>query len=77
MWQDQLNLHKKGMTPIDMCLLLQSLEALEHVCTQEKSSATSGKKASNKGKKGKKQPVSEPTNRVPKKAFTKKHFNLC
>jgi hypothetical protein len=34
-WQDQFNLHKKGMTPVDMCLLLMSLEAIECVCLQE------------------------------------------
>jgi hypothetical protein len=32
-WQDQFNLHKKGMTPVDMHLLLTSLEAIERVCT--------------------------------------------
>jgi hypothetical protein len=35
-WQDQYNLHKKGMTPVDMHLLLTSLEAIERECTQEK-----------------------------------------
>jgi hypothetical protein len=50
-WQDQFNLHEKGM--MDMCSLLMSLRAIEQVCTQEKSSAQSGKKASNRGKKGK------------------------
>jgi hypothetical protein len=34
-WQDQFNLHKKGMTSLDTCLLLMSLEAIEHICTQE------------------------------------------
>jgi hypothetical protein len=34
MWQDQFNLHKKGMTPMDMCLLCMSLEAIEHICKQ-------------------------------------------
>jgi hypothetical protein len=51
-WQDQFNLHKKGMMPVDMCLLLMSLEAIVRVCTQEKSNTQSSKKASNKGKKG-------------------------
>jgi hypothetical protein len=36
-WQDHFNLHEKGMTPVDMHLLLTSLEAIEYVCTQEKS----------------------------------------
>jgi hypothetical protein len=31
-WQDQYNLNKKGMTPMDMHLLLTSLEAIERVC---------------------------------------------
>jgi hypothetical protein len=35
-WQDQFNLHEKGMSPVDMHLLVTSLEAIEHVCTQEK-----------------------------------------
>jgi hypothetical protein len=33
MWQDHFNLHKKGMNPVDMHLLLTSLEAIERVCT--------------------------------------------
>ncbi len=28
-WQDQYNLHKRGMTPLDMHLLLMSLEVIE------------------------------------------------
>jgi hypothetical protein len=28
-WQDQFNLHKKGMTPMEMCLILLSLQAIE------------------------------------------------
>jgi hypothetical protein len=35
-WQDQYNMNKKGMMPMDMRLLLTSLEAIEHVCTYEK-----------------------------------------
>jgi hypothetical protein len=35
-WQDQYNLDEKGMTPLDMCTLLTSLEAIERVCTHEK-----------------------------------------
>jgi hypothetical protein len=76
-WQDHINLHKKVMTPVDMCSLLMPLEAIERVCTQEKSNTQPGKKASNKGKKGNKQPGTESTIRVPKKAQTKKHCNLC
>ncbi len=76
-WQDQFNLHKKGMTPVDMHLLLQSPEAIEHICMQEKSNAQSGEKASNKDKKGNKQPGTDATIRVHKKACTEKHCNLC
>jgi hypothetical protein len=35
-WQDQYNLHEKGMAPVDMCLLLTCQEAIECVCTQKK-----------------------------------------
>ncbi len=59
-----------------MPLLLMSLEAIERVCMQEKAS-TQSKKASNKGKKSNKQPGTEPTTRVLKKACTKKHCDLC
>jgi hypothetical protein len=44
-WQDQFNRHKKGMSPVNTQLLLLSLEAIEHVCTQERSNAQSNKKA--------------------------------
>jgi hypothetical protein len=36
MWQGQYNKNKIGMTPMDMRLLLTSLEAIERVCTYEK-----------------------------------------
>jgi hypothetical protein len=55
-WQDQFNLNKKGMTPMDMCLLLMSLEAIERVCTYKKGKLDNfeeSNKSSNKGKKGK------------------------
>jgi hypothetical protein len=35
-WQDQFNMNKKGMTPMDMRSLLTSLEAIKRVCTYEK-----------------------------------------
>ncbi len=31
-WKDQY-MNKKGMTPMDMCLLLTSLEAIKCICT--------------------------------------------
>jgi hypothetical protein len=65
------------MVLIDIHLLLISLEAIECICVQERSNAQSTKKASNKGKTGNKRPGTKYTVRVPKKACTKKHCNLC
>ncbi len=76
-WHDQYNLNKKGMMPKDKCLLLTSLEAIECVCTHKKAEPESSKKASHKGKKGKKRPGTKSTARVPKKVCFKKHCNLC
>jgi hypothetical protein len=76
-WQDHFNLHKKGMTPMDMRSLLMSLEAIEGICLQEKSNSQSSKKASNKGEKGNKGPGTESTARVPKIACTEKHGDIC
>jgi hypothetical protein len=58
-WQDQYNMNKKGMTPMDMRSLLTSLEAIEHVCTQEKGKPDHKKseKSSFKSKTGKKRPL--------------------
>ncbi len=77
MWQDQFNLHKKGMTPVEICPLLTSLQAIEHVCLQETSNALSGEKASNMSKKGNKRPGTESTTRVSRKVHYEKHCNLC
>jgi hypothetical protein len=52
-WQGQYNLNKKGMMPMDLHLLLMSLEAIQHICTQDKAKLESSKKAFHKGKKGK------------------------
>jgi hypothetical protein len=77
LWQDQYNLNKKGMTPMDMCSLLTSLEAIERVCTYEKGKSESSEKSSHKSKKGKKCPGTKATICVPKKVpFNKKHCNL-
>jgi hypothetical protein len=76
-WQDQYNLNDKGMTPMDLRLLLRSLEEIEHICTREKAKLESSKKASHKGKKGKKHPGTESMARVPKKVHFKKRCNLC
>jgi hypothetical protein len=82
-WQDQHNLNKKIMTPMDMCLLLTSLEAIEHVCTYKKGKTDNfekSNKSSNKGKKGKKCPGTNFMIRVPKKVLFEKfekHCKLC
>jgi hypothetical protein len=76
-WQDQFNLHEKGLNPMDMHSLLQCLEAIEHICTQERSNAQSTKKASAKNEKGNKRPRTESTYKIPKKAHSEKHRDLC
>jgi hypothetical protein len=65
LWQNHFNFHKIGMTLVDMLSILISLEAIQGVCTQEKSNAKSNKKASNKGKKGNKRSGAESTARDP------------
>jgi hypothetical protein len=79
-WQDQYNMNKKGITLMDMRLLLTSLEAIKRVCTYEKGKSDSyekSEKSSNKGKKGKKCPGTIFLARVPKKVHFEKHCNLC
>ncbi len=76
-WQDQYNMNKKGMMPMDMRLLLTSLEAIERVCTYKKGKSESSKKSSHKSKKGKKRPGTKAMVRVPKKVCFKKHCDLC
>ena len=76
-WQDQYNLNKKGMMPMDMRSLLISLEVIERVCTYEKGKLESSKKSSHKSKKGKKRPGIEVMIRVPKKVCFEKHCDLC
>ncbi len=79
-WQDQYNMNKKGMTPMDMCSLLTLLEAIECVCTYEKGKLDTfekSDKSSNKGKKGKKRPGTNSTIWVPKKVRFEKHCKLC
>jgi hypothetical protein len=83
MWQDQYNLNKKSITPMDMRLLLTSLEAIERVCTYKKGKSNNfekSDKSSNKGENRKKCPGTNSTVRVPKKVhFEKfeKHYELC
>jgi hypothetical protein len=79
-WQDQYNMNKKGMMPMDMHLLLTSLEVIERICTHEKGKPDNlekSNKSSYKGKKGKKHPGTNPTVRVPKKVQFEKHCDLC
>ncbi len=73
-------MNEKGMKPMDMHLLLTSLEAIERVCTYEKGELDTfenSDKSSNKGGKGKKRPGTNYTLRVPKKVRFEKHCNLC
>ncbi len=76
-WQDQFNLHEKGLNPMDMRLLLQCLEAIERVCTQERANAQSTEKASTKNKKRNKRPGTKSSDKNPKKDRTEKHCDLC
>ncbi len=76
-WQDQYNMNKKGMTPMDMRLLLTSLEAIECICTYKKVKSESSEKSSHKSKGGKKHPGTNSKVRVSKKVRFEKHCNLC
>ncbi len=73
-WQDQYNMNKKGMMPMDMRLLLTLLEVIERVCTYKKGKLESSEKLSKKDKKGEKRLG---TNSVVKKVRFEKHCNLC
>jgi hypothetical protein len=79
-WQDQYNMNKKGMTSMDICLLLTLLEAIECICTYEKGKLDTFEKPSkspNKGEKGKKRLGTNSMVRVPKKVCFEKNCNLC
>ena len=72
--------NKKSGAPVDMRSLLVSLKAIEHVCSQDrskKSNPSRNEKALHSEKKGTKQPGTEKSARVPKKACAEKHCNLC
>ncbi len=72
-------MNKKGMTLMDMRLLLTLMEAIERICTYEKGKLNTfekSDKSSNKGEKGKKCPGTNYTVRVPKKVHFEKHCNL-
>ncbi len=73
-------MNEKGMTPINMRLLLTLLEAIERICTYKKGKSDSfdkSNKSSNKGEKGKKHPGTNSMARVPKKVCFEKHCDLC
>jgi hypothetical protein len=75
-----VQLHKKGGTPIDMRSFLQSFEAIVRICGQErseKSNTSHDEKALYSNKKGTKQPGTDTSPRVPKKARAKKHCDFC
>jgi hypothetical protein len=76
-WQDQYNINKKSMTPMDMRLLLTLLEAIKCICTYEKGKLESSEKSSHMSKKGKKHPCTKAMVRVPKKVCFGKHCDLC
>ncbi len=76
-WQDQYNLNKKGMMPMDIRSLLISVEAIKRICTYEKGKLESSKKSSHKSKKGKKRPGTKAMIRVLKKVCFEKHCDLC
>ncbi len=76
-WQGQYNINQKVMKPMDLHLLLTLLEAIERVCTHKKAKLETSKKASHKGKKGKKHPGTKSMARVPKKVHFEKHCDLC
>jgi hypothetical protein len=76
-WQDQYNMNKKGMTQMDMRLLLTLLEAIECICTYKKGKSESFEKSSHKSEEGKKCPGTKATVRVPKKVCFEKHCDLC
>jgi hypothetical protein len=79
-WQDQYNMNEKGIMPMDMHLLLTSLEVIERACTHEKGKPDineKSEKSSYKGEKGKKSPGTDSTVRVPKKVQFEKHCDLC
>jgi hypothetical protein len=44
-WQDQYNMNEKGLTPMDMHLLLTLLEVIERICTHEKGKPNNNEKS--------------------------------
>ncbi len=69
-------MNKKGMTPMDMCSLLTSLEAIERVYTYEKGKLESSKKSSHKSEKGRNALVLIPRSGFPRK-FALRSIATC
>jgi hypothetical protein len=76
-WQDQYNMNKKEMMPMDMRWLLTLLEAIERICTYKKGKLESSEKFSKKDKKGKKCPGTDSTAKAPKNVHFEKYCDLC
>jgi hypothetical protein len=51
-WQDQYNMNKKGMTPMDMRSLLTFLEAIKRICTYKKANRNLPKRLPTRARKG-------------------------
>jgi hypothetical protein len=67
-WQDQYNMNKKGMTPMDMRLLLTSLEAIKRVCTYKKGKSNLPRSLLTRARKGRNALVPTPWSGFPRKS---------
>jgi hypothetical protein len=70
-WQDQYNLQEKGMTPMDMRSLQASLEAIERVCTHEKTHAPPVRKLLTRMRQDPSSPVMVPQSRLTRKSISR------
>ncbi len=68
-WQDQYNLQEKGMTPMDICSLQASLEAIECVCTPRKPMCYPARKLLTRMRQEPSGPVLEPQSRLTRKSI--------
>jgi hypothetical protein len=67
-WQDQYNMNKKGMMPMDMHLLLTLLEAIERVCTYKRANRNLPRSLLTRAKKGRNALVPIPRSGSPRKS---------
>jgi hypothetical protein len=67
----QYNLNKKGMMPVDMCSLLTSLEAIEHVCTHKKAKLEFLRKLLTRASKGRSILVPNLGSRFPRRSVSR------